>query len=276
MDVRYPPDPKSFERMNTAEIRQSFLIQDLFAPGEVKLVYSHVDRMVIGSAVPTSASLRLEAGPELAADYFTQRREIGVINIGAQGKVKVDDRALAMSNRDVLYIGLGSREIEFSSADENNPARFYLVSLPAHTGYPTQLARQAEAEPVRLGSLTESNQRVIYKCIHPQGLQSCQLMMGFTELAEGSVWNTMAAHTHERRSEVYMYFGLPQDAVVFHLLGQGHETRHIVVRDGQAVISPSWSLHAGAGTRNYTFVWAMGGENQEFGDMDTVEMRLLA
>jgi 4-deoxy-L-threo-5-hexosulose-uronate ketol-isomerase len=276
MDVRYPPDPKSFERMNTSEIRQSFLIHNLFVPGEVKLVYSHVDRMVIGSAVPTGAPLRLEAGPELAADYFTQRREIGVINIGAQGRIRVDGRVFAMSNRDVLYIGLVSREIEFSSEDENTPARFYLVSLPAHTAYPTQLARQAEAEPVRLGSPTESNQRVIYKCIHPQGLHSCQLVMGFTELTEGSVWNTMAAHTHERRSEVYMYFGLPQDAVVFHLLGQEHETRHIVVRDGQAVISPSWSLHAGAGTRNYTFVWAMGGENQEFGDMDAVEMSQLA
>jgi 4-deoxy-L-threo-5-hexosulose-uronate ketol-isomerase len=195
MDVRYPPDPKSFERMNTAEIRQSFLIHDLFVPGEVKLVYSHVDRMVVGSAVPTNAPLRLEAGPELAADHFTQRREIGLINIGAEGRVEVDGQAFVVSNRDVLYIGLGSREIEFSSQDENNPARFYLVSLPAHTSYPTQLARQSAAEPVRLGSQTESNQRVIYKCIHPQGIQSCQLMMGFTELAEGSVWNTMAAHT---------------------------------------------------------------------------------
>jgi 4-deoxy-L-threo-5-hexosulose-uronate ketol-isomerase len=276
MDVRYPPDPKSFERMNTAEIRQSFLIGDLFVPGELKLVYSHVDRMVIGSAVPTGTPLLLEAGPELAADYFTQRREIGVINIGAQGAVKADGQAYTMSNRDVLYIGLGSREIEFSSADANNPARFYLVSLPAHTSYPTQLAKQEEAEPVRLGSQAESNQRVIYKCIHPQGIQSCQLVMGFTELAEGSVWNTMAAHTHERRSEVYMYFDLPEDAVVFHLMGQGHETRHVVVRNCQVVISPSWSLHAGAGTRNYTFVWAMGGENQEFSDMDAIGMDELA
>jgi 4-deoxy-L-threo-5-hexosulose-uronate ketol-isomerase len=276
MDVRYPPAPKSFERMNTAEIRQSFLIDDLFVPGELKLVYSHVDRMVIGSAVPTGASLRLEAGPELAADYFAQRREIGAINIGGQGSIRVDGQDYTMANRDVLYIGRGSREIEFSTADANNPAHFYLVSLPAHTSYPTQLAKQEEAEPVRLGSQAESNQRIIYKCIHSQGIQSCQLVMGFTELAEGSVWNTMAAHTHERRSEVYMYFDLPEDAVVFHLIGQGHETRHVVVRNGQAVISPSWSLHAGAGTRNYTFVWAMGGENQEFSDMDTIGMNELA
>ena len=276
MDVRYPPDPKSFERMNTTEIRHIFLIDYLFVPGELKLVYSHVDRMVIGSAVPSSVSLQLEAGPELAADYFTQRREIGAINIGAQGSIKVDGQEFTMANRDVLYIGQGSREIEFSTADANHPARFYLISLPAHTSYPTRLAKQEAAEPVRLGSQAESNQRVIYKCIHPQGIRSCQLVMGFTDLAEGSVWNTMAAHTHERRSEVYMYFDLPKDAVVFHLLGQRHETRHIVVRDGQAVISPSWSLHAGAGTRNYGFVWAMGGENQEFGDMDAVGMDQLA
>jgi 4-deoxy-L-threo-5-hexosulose-uronate ketol-isomerase len=270
MDVRYPPDPKSFERMNTTEIRHIFLIDDLFVPGELKLVYSHVDRMVIGSAVPSSVSLQLEAGPELAADYFTQRREIGAINIGAQGSIKVDGQEYTMANSQ------GSREIEFSTADANHPARFYLISLPAHTSYPTRLAKQEAAEPVRLGSQAESNQRVIYKCIHPQGIRSCQLVMGFTDLAEGSVWNTMAAHTHERRSEVYMYFDLPKDAVVFHLLGQRHETRHIVVRDGQAVISPSWSLHAGAGTRNYGFVWAMGGENQEFGDMDAVGMDQLA
>jgi 4-deoxy-L-threo-5-hexosulose-uronate ketol-isomerase len=276
MDVRYPPDPKSFERMNTAEIRHTFLIDDLFVPGELKLVYSHVDRMIIGSAIPTSAPLRLEAGPELAADYFAQRREIGAINIGAQGSIKVDGQDYTIAKRDVLYIGQGSREIEFSTADANYPARFYLISLPAHTSYPTQLAKQEAAEPVRLGSQAESNQRVIYKCIHPQGIRSCQLVMGLTELAEGSVWNTMAAHTHERRSEVYMYFDLPQDTVVFHLLGQGHETRHLVVRNGQAVISPSWSLHAGAGTRNYSFVWAMGGENQEFGDMDVVGMDQLA
>jgi len=272
MDVRYPPAPKHFERMNTTEIRQSFLIEDLFVPGELKLVYSHVDRMVIGSAVPTTVPLLLEAGPELAADYFAQRREIGVINIGDQGGVKVDGQAYTMANRDVLYIGLGSREIEFSTADASNPARFYLASLPAHKSYPTQLAKQDEAEPLHLGSQAESNQRVIYKCIHTQGIQSCQLVMGFTELAEGSVWNTMAAHTHERRSEVYMYFDLPQDAVVFHLMGREDETRHIVVRNGQAVISPSWSIHAGAGTSNYSFVWVMGGENQEFTDMDVIGM----
>jgi 4-deoxy-L-threo-5-hexosulose-uronate ketol-isomerase len=276
MEVRYPPDPKHFERMNTTETRQSFLIEDLFVPGEIKLVYSHVDRMVIGSAVATTTPLMLEAGPELAADYFAQRREIGVINIGGMGGMKVDRTEYSMDNRDVLYIGRGSREIEFSSVDPKDPARFYLVSLPAHQSYPARHAKRDAAEPVRLGSQAEANQRVIYKCIHPQGIQSCQLVMGFTDLAEGSVWNTMAAHTHERRSEVYMYFDLEGDALVFHLMGQGHETRHIVVRNGQAVISPSWSLHAGAGTRNYSFVWAMGGENQEFGDMDGVRMDDLA
>jgi len=276
MEVRYAPDPTHFERMNTAEARHSFLIDDLFAPGELKLVYSDIDRLVIGSAVPTTTPLSLEAGPELAADYFAQRREIGAFNIGGPGTVSVDGEAYPVANKEVLYIGRGSQAIQFSTLDADDPARFYLISLPAHTSYPTQHAGLDAAAPVRLGSQAEANQRTIYKYIHPQGIASCQLVLGFTELAEGSIWNTMAAHTHERRSEVYMYFDLKGDAVVFHLMGQPHETRHIVVRDGQAVISPSWSIHAGAGTSNYCFVWAMGGENQEFTDMDSVAMGEIA
>jgi 4-deoxy-L-threo-5-hexosulose-uronate ketol-isomerase len=181
-----------------------------------------------------------------------------------------------VANKEILYIGRGSQVIEFSTHDAGDPARFYLISLPAHTSYPTQHAGLDAADPVHLGSQAEANQRTIYKYIHPQGVQSCQLVMGFTELAEGSVWNTMAAHTHERRCEVYMYFDLEEGAVVFHYMGEPHETRHIVVRDGQAVISPSWSIHAGAGTSNYCFVWAMGGENQEFTDMDHIGMEELA
>jgi 4-deoxy-L-threo-5-hexosulose-uronate ketol-isomerase len=276
MEVRYAPDPKHFERMNTAEVRQSFLVDDLFVPGELKLVYSDIDRLVIGSVVPTTTALSLEAGPELAADYFAQRREIGVFNIGGPGTVGVDGEAYPMANKEVLYIGRGSQAIEFSTLDADDPARFYLISLPAHTSHPTQHAGPDAAAPVHLGSQAEANQRTIYKYIHPQGIHSCQLVMGFTELTEGSIWNTMAAHTHERRSEVYMYFDLKSDAVVFHLMGSPHETRHIVVRDGQAVISPSWSIHAGAGTSNYCFVWAMGGENQEFTDMDAVGMGEIA
>jgi 4-deoxy-L-threo-5-hexosulose-uronate ketol-isomerase len=272
VEVRYAPDPQRFERMNTAEIRGSFLIDDLFAPGQLKLIYSDIDRLVIGSAVPTAETLFLEAGPELAAEYFAQRREIGAFNIGGPGHISVDGQGYAVANKEILYIGRGSQTIQFASSDAYDPARFYLVSLPAHTNYPTRHAGLDAAEPAQLGGQAEANQRTIYKYIHPQGIASCQLVMGFTELAEGSIWNTMAAHTHERRSEVYMYFDLAGDALVFHLMGTPQETRHIVVRDGGAVISPSWSIHAGAGTRNYSFVWAMGGENQEFTDMDAVGM----
>jgi 4-deoxy-L-threo-5-hexosulose-uronate ketol-isomerase len=276
MEVRYAPDPQRFERLNTAEVRQSFLVDDLFVPGELKLVYSDIDRLVIGSALPTTTPLSLEAGPELAADYFAQRREIGAFNIGGPGGVRVDGQEYPVANKEIVYIGRGSQVIELSTLNANNPARFYLISLPAHTSYPTQHAGLEVADPVHLGTQAEANRRTIYKYIHPQGIQSCQLVMGFTELAEGSVWNTMAAHTHERRSEVYMYFDLEGDALVFHFMGQPHETRHIVVREGQAVISPSWSIHAGAGTSNYCFVWAMGGENQDFGDMDAIGMEEIA
>lgn len=276
MEVRYAPDQERYTRMNTTEIRQSFLIDRLFEPDQVRLVYSHTDRLIVGSAVPSAGPLRLEAGRELAADYFTQRREIGVLNIGDEGAVRVEGVDYTLANRDMLYIGRGNREIIFSSLSPEHPAHFYLVSLPAHASYPTRLARMEEAEPAVLGSQKDANRRTLYKFIHPGGIQSCQLVMGFTQLAEGSVWNTMPAHTHERRSEVYLYFDVDPDAVVFHLMGPGPETRHIVVRNGQAVLSPSWSIHAGAGTRNYSFVWAMGGENQEFSDMDGVKMEDLA
>jgi 4-deoxy-L-threo-5-hexosulose-uronate ketol-isomerase len=275
METRYAPDPVRFERMNTAEIRQHFLIDDLFAPGQVKLVYWHTDRMIIGSVTPTTAALALEAGQALRANYFAERREIGVINLGGEGQIRVDGVTYSLTKKDTLYIGRGSREIEFSSLAAANPALFYLVSLPAHQAYPAQLAKAEALEAAALGSQAEANQRKLYKVIHPEGIQSCQLVMGFTELAEGSIWNTMPAHTHERRSEVYLYFDLAPDAVVFHLLGQPTETRHIVVRNGQAALSPSWSIHSGAGTRNYTFVWAMGGENQAFSDMDGVKMEAL-
>ncbi len=276
MEVRYSRDPHSFERMNTAEISAEFLIADLFEPNEVKLVYLHIDRMIVGSAVPTNLSLSLEAGAELRAKYFAERREIGVINIGAQGSIIVDGQEYGMANREMLYIGRGSQEISFASADASRPARFYLVSLPAHRAYPTTHATQAQANRLDLGSKAAANERTIFQYIHEGGVQSCQLVMGFTELAGGSIWNTMPAHTHERRSEVYMYFNLAGDNVVFHLMGQPQETRHIVVRNEQAVISPSWSIHAGAGTSNYCFVWAMGGENQAFSDMDPAPLAEMA
>lgn len=272
MEVRYGPDPEQYERMTTAEIRQHFLVADLFTPDQLKLIYWHTDRMIIGSAVPIQNRLILKAGQELAADFFAQRREIGVINVGGAGQVEVDGATYSLAKKDVLYIGRGSQHIEFTSPNPTHPARFYLVSLPAHQTYPTQYAKSEAAQPISLGSPQEANQRTLYKVIYPEGLQSCQLVLGFTELAEGSIWNTMPAHTHQRRSEVYMYFDLAPNGVVFHLMGQPSETRHIVVRNGQAVLSPSWSIHSGAGSRNYTFVWAMGGENQAFNDMDGVRM----
>lgn len=273
MEVRYAPDPIRFELMNTAELRESFLVQNLFVPGEISMVYSDIDRVIIGGAMPEGDSLKLEAGEELKAEFFAQRREIGVINIGGDGKIIVDGTEYPMVKLDALYIGRGSKDIAFASDSADAPARFYFISYPAHTEYPTTHSKIADAEPVKLGSLAQSNARTINKYIHPAGIKSCQLVMGCTLLEEGSVWNTMAPHTHERRSEVYMYFNLDENDVVFHFMGDPSETRHLVVRDGEVVISPSWSIHAGAGTRNYAFVWAMGGENQDFSDMDGVAVR---
>jgi 4-deoxy-L-threo-5-hexosulose-uronate ketol-isomerase len=262
--------------MNTTEIRNEFLIADLFEPNQIKLVYLHVDRMIVGSAVPTSQPLSLEVGQELRADYFAERREIGVFNIGEQGSIRVDGQEYGMAHREMLYIGRGSQEIRFSSADAGRPARFYMVSLPAHQDYPTTHAAKAQANRIDLGSQEAANERAIFQYIYEGGVPSCQLVMGFTELAPGSIWNTMPAHTHERRSEVYMYFNVTDDNVIFHLMGQPQETRHIVVRDGEAAVSPSWSIHAGAGTSNYCFVWAMGGENQAFNDMDPAPLAEMA
>lgn len=276
METRYSRDPQTFARMNTSEIRGEFLIEDLFTPGNIILNYLHVDRMIVGSAVPTNSPLQLEAGEELRAQYFAERREIGVFNIGGQGMISVDEGQFEMAYQDMLYIGRGSKKVFFLSADISHPARFYIVSLPAHKEYPTTHIDKTQANRVDLGNKEAANIRTIYQYIHEGGVPSCQLVMGFTELASGSVWNTMSAHTHERRSEVYMYYNLSGDNVIFHLMGDPHETRHMVVRDGQAVISPSWSIHAGAGTNHYSFVWAMGGENQSFDDMDPAPMDQVA
>lgn len=269
MDVRYTVGVNEYKHMTSAEMRDTFLV-DLFAPGELKLLYCEVERAVAGSAVPTDAPLVLSAGAELASDFFCQRREVGVLNIGGAGSITVDGKEYAMAELDCLYIGRGSREVSFASADAAQPAKFYILSYPAHKDYPTSHAVRADAAPVHLGSLKDSNERTIYKCIHPEGIKSCQLVMGFTELNEGSVWNTMPCHTHERRSEVYMYFGVDDDACVFHYMGPQDETRHIAVADGQVVISPMWSIHSGCGTRAYSFCWGMGGENQAFDDMDHI------
>jgi 4-deoxy-L-threo-5-hexosulose-uronate ketol-isomerase len=268
MKVRYSADPVRFSRMTTQEVRDEFLIDTLFQPDSLEMIYSDIDRAITGSAVPAKKTLSLSAADELRADFFCQRRELGVLNIGQAGTVTIDGTDYTMSNKDGLYIGRGCKDISFSSDNPKEPAKFYLLSYPAHFDYPTVHIKMSEAEPVELGTIEASNKRTIYKLIHPAGAESCQLVMGFTELAPGCVWNTMPPHTHERRMEVYMYFDIAEDTRVFHLMGKPDETRHIVVADGQAVISPSWSIHSGVGTGAYTFCWGMGGENQAFDDMD--------
>jgi 4-deoxy-L-threo-5-hexosulose-uronate ketol-isomerase len=224
--------------------------------------------------VPVDGELELKASKkEMAADYFCERRELGIINIGGEGEVVVDDKTYSMKHKDALYVGRGSKKIVFKSLNSANPSKYYFVSYPAHAEFPTKHASFEDATPVHLGSLATSNERTIYKYIFPDGIKSCQLVMGLTELNEGSVWNTMPVHTHQRRSEIYMYFNLPEDAVVLHLIGKPTETKHIIIRNEQAVLSPSYSIHSGSGTSNYSFIWAMGGENQEFDDMDWVDMK---
>ena len=272
----HAPDPTGYMRMTTEETRRTFLIEDLFKPDELGMVYYDVDRAIVGTAVPVGGPLPLETRKELASKYFTERRELGVINIGGPGFIDICGQAQKMGNKDMLYIGRGKEQVIFHSDSAANPAAFYFVSYPAHTGYPVRPVNKSQAEPAHLGSKETANERTIYKCIQPAILPTCQVVMGFTELAPGSVWNTMPVHTHDRRSEIYMYFDIPAEGVVFHSVGRPEETRHVIVRNRQVVVSPSWSIHCGVGTTNYTFVWAMGGENQEFSDMDAVPMSRLA
>ena len=270
MTQRYAISPREAAAMNTRQLRDNFLLENLFEPGELSLVYTHYDRMVVGGATPTTAPLALPCPPNLKADFFLQRRELGILNTGAPGTVAVDGTAYELGRQDCLYVGRGARDISFHSADPAQPARFYLLSTPAHATHPTVRRTQAEATPVQLGALETANQRTIYKYIYAEGIASCQLVMGLTQLHPGSVWNTMPAHTHDRRMEAYLYFDLPVGQRVLHLLGEPQETRPLWVADGQAVLSPPWSIHAGCGTAGYTFIWGMAGENQEYTDMDPV------
>lgn len=272
MKVRYLADPERFRRMTTRELRDTFLVGDLFSLGSVVMHYFETDRTIVGSAVPVGGPLTLEAGKALAAEYFAQRREVGAFNVGGSGTITVDGKDYAVGNRECLYIGRGSKGIRFASDDSAAPAMYYLVSYPAHAEYPTTLIRRDDAEVVDLGAADKANVRTIYKYVRPPAISSCQLVMGYTQLAQGQVWNTMAAHTHERRTEVYLYFDVADGETVFHFMGPPTETRHLVVRNRQALVSPSWSIHSGSGTSNYCFIWAMGGENQEFTDMDHVGM----
>jgi 4-deoxy-L-threo-5-hexosulose-uronate ketol-isomerase len=272
MDIRHATNPADSKQYTTEKLRSEFLIESLFVSGEINMVYSHYDRVVVGGAIPTNQALKLDAGDALKTDYFLERREIGIVNIGPKGKVVVDGEEFELNKRDCLYVGLGNKEVTFHSVDPSNPARFYLVSATAHKEYPTKVLPIADAEPTKLGSDSESNNRTIYKYIHADGLQSCQLMMGMTLLEPNNMWNTMPAHVHDRRMEVYLYFDMDEESRVFHFMGEPNETRHIVVKNEDAVLSPPWSIHSGVGTNNYTFIWAMAGENYTFTDMDFVKM----
>lgn len=265
-------DRLSYRRMTTDELRKAFVVEELFQPGKLELIYTNVDRAVIGGIVPLTDPLELKGGREMACTYFCERREVGIINLGGSGAIVVDGDTYEMAPRECLYIRRGSRGILFSSANPENPAQFYLVSYPAHADYPTTKAGLKDANRLELGSTAEANRRTIYQYIRPGFIKSCQLVMGFTELHEGSVWNSFPPHTHDRRTEVYCYFDLLPNGAVMHFLGEANETRHVALREKQAVLSPAWSVHCGAGTGRYAFVWAMGGENQEFDDMDKCDL----
>ncbi|MBI9085631.1 MAG: 5-dehydro-4-deoxy-D-glucuronate isomerase [Desulfobacterales bacterium] len=272
MEIRNAVHPDHAVLFDTADLREHFLIQELFKPDEVKLVYSYFDRLIVGGVCPVNPIKLAVDEKIIGAPYLLNRRELGVINVGAAGTVTVDGEKYELVPKDGLYVGMGAQDLEFSSADPNNPARFYLNCAPAHMNYPTSKVTFSEAAPIELGEMAQSNKRTIRKYFHPDGVKSCQLVMGMTTLATGCVWNTMPVHTHQRRMEAYFYFGMPEEQVVFHFMGEPSETRHLVVRNDEAVLSPSWSIHSGAGTGSYTFIWGMVGENQTFTDMDGVPM----
>ena len=274
-DTRYADHPDAAKRFTTQEMRDKFLIPAPFVPGEITLTYSHVDRIIAGGIVPGASPLKLEAGKELGVEDFMERREMGVINIGGPGVITADGETYNVGSREGMYIGMGSKDISFASEDAAHPAKFYVNSAPAHRRCPTVLINLEKANKVELGDRESLNVRTIHQFVHPAVCESCQLVMGMTILEPGSVWNTMPCHTHERRMEVYLYFDMEPETRVFHLMGQPDETRHLVVNNEQAVISPSWSIHSGVGTGSYTFIWGMCGENITFGDMDHISMDAL-
>jgi len=268
-------DPVRYPVMTTAQLRETFLIDALYKPGSLCQVYVDLDRAVVGMAAPLATRVPLAVDEAVRANYFMERRELGALNIGGNGIIHVDGKTHALENLDCLYIGRGAKEIAFQSADINAPAIFYLLSYPAHASHPTTLVRKDQASPLELGSVETCNRRTVCKYIYLDGARSCQLVMGVTHLQPGSAWNTIPAHTHMRRSEVYMYFNLSEEARVFHLMGPAEETRHIVMKNREAVVSPGWSIHAGVGTQAYSFCWGMGGENQDYGDMDPAPLNSL-
>ena len=272
LDVRYANHPEDSKHYTTEELRKHYFIETIFTADEPSLTYSHVDRIIAGGIMPVKKEVRLEGSKELGSEFFLERRELGVINIGGAGKIIVDGIEYKMNPKDGLYVGMGSKELVFISDDENVPAKFYVNSAPAHMTYPIVKIDIEKANPVKLGSIANSNERTIFQYVHPAVCKSCQLLMGMTVLEPNNMWNTMPCHTHERRMEVYFYFNMKPETRVFHLMGEPTETRHLVVGNEQGVISPSWSIHSGVGTSNYTFIWGMVGENQTFIDMDHVAM----
>lgn len=275
MDIRYSANQRDFKRYTTDEVREEFLISDLYREDEIVMVYSHVDRMVTVGCMPVDDKVSLEKDIDtmkiFGTNYMLERREIGIFNIGGAGEVEVEGEKYILDYKDCIYIPKETKDVYFSSANKNNPAKFYMVSAPAHKVCELKLITMDEANKKSLGSIENSNKRIINQYIHPDVLETCQLSMGLTSLEEGNVWNSMPPHTHERRMEIYMYFELGDDDIVMHFMGESSETRNVVMRNEEAVISPSWSIHCGAGTSNYSFIWAMGGENQTFDDMDNLE-----
>jgi 4-deoxy-L-threo-5-hexosulose-uronate ketol-isomerase len=270
MEIRFQNSPAEVATMSTDQLRSTFLAENIVNDDTVTFLYSHYDRVIIGGARPVNKELTLDNDPELRADFFLERREIGIINVGGQGIVSVDGERYELSKLDTLYAGKGVKDVRFSSADGASPAVFFLMSSPAHQSYPTRMMTKQEASPARMGETSTANKRTIYKYIHAGGIQSSQLVMGLTVLEEGSVWNTMPAHTHTRRMEAYFYFDVPEQHRVFHLMGEPAQTRHLLIGNYQAVVSPPWSIHSGCGTSNYSFIWGMAGENYTFTDMDAV------
>ncbi|HEY2470192.1 MAG TPA: 5-dehydro-4-deoxy-D-glucuronate isomerase [Terracidiphilus sp.] len=272
MNTLFVSDPVRYPRMSSQELRDSFLITGLGRLGEIQLRYIELDRAVAGIAAPSDSPLKLESSPELRASFFTERRELGALNVGGRGTVHIGNFAYELDNLDLIYIGRGNPDIRFESKMKEQPAVFYILSYPAHTAYPVSIVKKNSVQSSSQGDASHANSRTIYKYIHAGGAKSCQLVMGVTHLHDGSIWNTMPAHTHMRRSELYFYFDVPNDARVFHLMGPPEETRHIVVSDRELVVSPGWSIHAGVGTQCYKFCWGMGGENQDYADMDPVSI----
>lgn len=268
----YSVHPEDYKRYDTQAIRDHFLLDSLFEKGEARFVYTHYDRMIVGGVMPAGKEIELPNFDMLRAEYFLERRELGIINVGGNGAVIADGEKFTLEKLDCLYLGKGVRKVSFASSDNNQPAVFYILSAPAHAKHPTRLLLKKDSESNTLGALETSNQRTIYRYIHKNGIQSCQLVMGLTILDKGSVWNTIPPHTHDRRMEVYFYFDVPENQVVFHYMGLPQETRHIVMKNYGAVVSPPWSIHAGGGTSNYGFIWGMAGENLEYSDMDGLQL----